>query len=85
MNNKNINNILNHIISVKNGMNQKRGVCFLIGAGADITSGGILFRNLKISFLKLFDIFKCIYFKLKYFFNNLLNLLNKLCIIIFFI
>lgn len=52
MNNKNINNILNHIISVKNGMNQKRGVCFLIGAGADITSGGILFRNLKISFLK---------------------------------
>lgn len=50
--NKNINNILNHITSIKNGTNQKRGVCFLLGAGADISSGGILFRELKLQFLK---------------------------------
>ena len=52
MNIKNINNILNHITSVKNGTDKKRGICFLIGAGADISSGGILFRELKIRFLK---------------------------------
>lgn len=49
---RNINNILNHINSVKRGTHKKRGICILIGAGADISSGGILFRELKLRFLK---------------------------------
>ena len=52
LNIKNINNIINHIKSVKNGTHKKQGICVLIGAGADISSGGILFRELKIRFLK---------------------------------
>lgn len=48
----NINNIINHINSIKRGTYKKRGVCILIGAGADISSGGILFHDLKIRFLK---------------------------------
>lgn len=49
---KNINNIINHIKSIKNGSNPKKGVCVLIGAGADLSSGGVLFRELKLLFLK---------------------------------
>lgn len=49
---KNINNIINHISSIKEGTYKKTGVCVLIGAGADISSGGILFRDLKLLFLK---------------------------------
>lgn len=49
---KNINNIINHIKSIKNGMNNKSGICVLIGAGADLSSGGILFRDLKLCFLE---------------------------------
>lgn len=50
MNSYDINNIINHIQNVKRG--GKGGICFLIGAGADISSGGVLFRNLKILFLQ---------------------------------
>ena len=49
---KNINNIINHISSIKEGTYKKTGICVLIGAGADISSGGILFRDLKLLFLK---------------------------------
>ncbi len=49
---KNINNIINHIKSIKNGNSPKKGVCVLIGAGADLSSGGVLFRELKLLFLK---------------------------------
>lgn len=49
---RNINNILNHISSIKHGSYKKQGVCVLIGAGADISSGGISFRELKLRFLK---------------------------------
>lgn len=48
---KNINNIINHIKSIKNGRNPKNGICIIIGAGADLSSGGILFRELKLRFL----------------------------------
>lgn len=47
-----LNNIINHINSIKAGKNEKRGICILLGAGADISSGGILFRELKLNFLK---------------------------------
>lgn len=46
-----IDNIINHISSVKKGEHSKHGICVLLGAGADISSGGILFRELKIKFL----------------------------------
>lgn len=49
---KNINNIVNHIKSIKSGSSPKKGVCVLIGAGADLSSGGVLFRELKLLFLK---------------------------------
>lgn len=49
---RNINNIINHINSIKKGTSNKKGVSILIGAGADISSGGILFRNLKSRFLE---------------------------------
>lgn len=49
---RNINNILNHINSIKRGTYKKRGICILLGAGADISSGGILFRELKLRFLR---------------------------------
>lgn len=52
MNTRNINNIINHINSIKNGTCSKNGICILVGAGADISSGGILFRELKMRFLK---------------------------------
>lgn len=48
---KYINNIINHIKSIKKGGSPKSGICVLIGAGADLSSGGILFRELKIRFL----------------------------------
>lgn len=51
MENKNINYVTNHITSIKDGKNEKKGVCVFLGAGADISSGGILFRDLKIKFL----------------------------------
>lgn len=47
-----IENIVNHIKSVKNQSHNKQGICLLLGAGADISSGGILFRELKIQFMK---------------------------------
>lgn len=47
-----IENIINHIRSVKKQSHNNQGICLLLGAGADISSGGILFRELKISFLK---------------------------------
>lgn len=50
--NATIENIINHINSVKKGAHEKKGICVLLGAGADISSGGILFRKLKILFLK---------------------------------
>ena len=52
MNTKSINNLLNHINSAKQGSYKKQGICVLLGAGADISSGGILFRELKQNFLK---------------------------------
>lgn len=52
MNSYYINNIINHIQNVKKGRRTKRGICFLIGAGADISSGGVPFRELKILFLQ---------------------------------
>lgn len=48
----NINNIINRINSIKSGSYSKNRVCVLLGAGADISSGGVLFRELKIRFLK---------------------------------
>ncbi|MCM1532886.1 MAG: SIR2 family protein [Ruminococcus flavefaciens] len=48
----NINNIINRINSIKQGTYKKQKVCVLIGAGADISSGGVLFRELKILFLR---------------------------------
>ncbi len=44
--------MVNHICSIKRGTHNKKGVCVLIGAGADISSGGILFRELKLRFLE---------------------------------
>lgn len=52
MNVRNIENIINHINSIKSGKSEKKGVCILLGAGADISSGGILFKELKIRFLE---------------------------------
>lgn len=49
---RNINNILNHINSIKRGTHKKKGICILLGAGADLSSGGILFRELKLRFLR---------------------------------
>lgn len=45
-------NIINHINSVKKGGDSKEGICVILGAGADISSGGILFRELKLRFLR---------------------------------
>lgn len=49
---RNINNIINHIKSIKKGTYKKQGICIVIGAGADISSGGILFRELKLRFME---------------------------------
>lgn len=49
---RNTNNIINHINSIKQNRNRKQGICVLIGAGADISSGGVLFRDLKLRFLE---------------------------------
>ncbi len=51
-----VSNIINYISAVKNGKTHKRGVCILIGAGADIASGGKTFTNLKYDLLKKNDI-----------------------------
>lgn len=48
----NINNLINHITSIRKGAYKTNKLCVLIGAGADITSGGILFRELKLRFLQ---------------------------------
>lgn len=48
---KHVNSIINHIKSIKNGTSSKSGICVLIGAGADLSSGGFLFRELKLRFL----------------------------------
>lgn len=52
MNRLNINNLINHITSIREGAYKTNKICVLIGAGADITSGGILFRELKLRFLE---------------------------------
>lgn len=52
MNTQTINNIINHINRLREGGNRNSGICVLLGAGADISSGGILFRELKIRFLR---------------------------------
>ncbi len=51
-----VSNIVNYISAVKNGKAHKKGVCILIGAGADIASGGKTFTNLKYDLLKKNDI-----------------------------
>lgn len=55
-NNYVVSNIINYISAVKNGKTNKKGVCILIGAGADIASGGKTFTNLKYDLLKKNDI-----------------------------
>lgn len=47
-----INNIANYVKAVKENKTRFKGICFLIGSGADITSGGKTFRTLKLDFLK---------------------------------
>lgn len=48
-----VEHIINRIKSVQNGKHSKKGVCFFLGAGADITSGGKLFRDLKKEFIQM--------------------------------
>lgn len=52
MNRSSINNLINHITSIREGSYKTNKICVLIGAGADITSGGILFRELKLRLLE---------------------------------
>lgn len=47
-----IQNIINYVNAITAQKTSSKGLCFLFGAGADITSGGKTFRNLKIDFLK---------------------------------
>ena len=46
-----INNIINLVIAITEKKTEAKGLCLLLGAGADIASGGKTFRNLKIDFL----------------------------------
>lgn len=48
----NINHIVSCIKSIRADTNPKKGICVFLGAGADLTSGGKLFRDLKKSFLE---------------------------------
>ncbi|MDO5156386.1 MAG: SIR2 family protein [Eubacteriales bacterium] len=46
-------NIINYIKAIKSKKTNKKGVCLLIGAGADIASGGKTFTQLKYDLLKM--------------------------------
>lgn len=47
-----VQNIINSIKTIKKQQSNLRGVCILLGAGADLTSGGKTFRTLKMDLLK---------------------------------
>lgn len=47
-----IQNVINYINAIKQQKNSSKGICVLLGAGADITSGGKTFRSLKIDLLR---------------------------------